>query len=342
MQRMILALLAAFAIVLVLGPRVLPILRKLKFGQTIYELGPQSHKTKQGTPTMGGLLIAAATIAAALVLHQGQWYGLWDFSLMACALALGCMAIGLADDYIKVVKKRSLGLTPWQKIAGQVVLAAAFSVYCYLHPQVGSKIWVPFLNVEWDLGVFYIPLMTLVVIFMTNSANLQDGLDGLLSTVTVIGSAAWGLMAVFILSAVASYSSSMYGDNLLNIGIFALALTGACMGFLRFNRYPAMVFMGDTGSMFIGGATVAMAMLMRQPLMLILISFTMIMSSVSVMMQVTYFKLTHGKRIFKMSPIHHHFELSGYSETQVVALYAIVTGILSLVALLSMNVTSIY
>ena len=342
MQRMILALLAAFALLLVLGPRALPLLRKLKFGQTIYELGPQTHKTKQGTPTMGGLLIGFATVAAALVLHQGQWYSLWDFSLAACVLALGSMAIGFADDYIKVVKKRSLGLTPWQKIAGQVILAAGFSVYCYYHPQVGSKIWVPFFNVEWDLGLFYIPLMMLVVIFMTNSANLQDGLDGLLSTVTVIGSAAWGLMAVFLLPTVAVFSSSMYGDNLRNIGIFALALTGACMGFLRFNRYPAMVFMGDTGSMFIGGATVAMAMLMRQPLMLLLIAFTMGMSSLSVMIQVAYFKLTHGKRIFKMSPIHHHFELSGYSETQVVALYAIVTGILSLVALLSMNVTGIY
>ncbi len=342
MQRMILALLAAFALLLVLGPKVLPVLRKLKFGQTIYELGPQSHKTKQGTPTMGGLLIGFVTVAAALALHQGQWHGVWDFSLAACLLALLSMIIGFIDDYIKVVKKRSLGLTPWQKIAGQVVLAAGFSVYCYFHPQVGSSIWVPFFNVEWNLGIFYIPLMTLVVIFMTNSANLQDGMDGLLSTVTVIGSAAWGLMSVFLLPAAALLSSGMYGDNLHNIGIFALALTGACMGFLRFNRYPAMVFMGDTGSFFIGGATVAMALLLRQPLMLLLIAFTMVMSSVSVIVQRIYFKLTHGKRIIKMSPIHYHFELSGYSETQVVALYAIVTGILSLVAILSMNIPGIY
>jgi len=342
MQRMILALLAAFAIVLVLGPRVLPLLRKLKFGQTIYELGPQTHKVKQGTPTMGGLMIAFAAVAAALVLHQGQWNGIRDFTLSACVLALGSMVIGFADDYIKVVKKRSLGLTGWQKIAGQLVLAAGFSIYCYYHPQVGSRILVPFFNVEWDLGILYIPLMTLVVIFIINSANLQDGMDGLLSTVTVIGSAAWGMMAIFLLPAAALLGNSVYSDNLYNIGVFALALTGACMGFLRFNRYPAMVFMGDTGSMFIGGATVAMAMLMRQPLMLVLIAFTMVMSSVSVIVQRFYFKITHGKRIIKMSPIHYHFELSGYSETQVVALYAIVTGILSLVALLSMNVTGIY
>ncbi len=341
MQRMFLALLLAFALLLITMPKVLPLLRKLKFGQTIYELGPQSHKVKQGTPTMGGLMIAFATVVAALLLHQGTWDGMQDFMLITCIMALGSMAIGFADDYIKVVKKRSLGLTGWQKIAGQVILAIGFSLYCYYHPQVGSKIWVPFFNVEWDLGMFYVPLMTLVVIFMINSANLQDGMDGLLSTVTVIGSAAWGLVAVFMLPALVVLGSQVQSDNLYNIGIFALALTGACMGFLRFNRYPAMVFMGDTGSMFIGGATVAMAMLMRQPLMLVLIAFTMVMSSVSVIMQRVYFKLTHGKRIFKMSPIHHHFELSGYSETQVVALYAIITGILSLAALLSMNVTGI-
>ncbi len=342
MQRMILALLLAFALMLIIGPRVLPLLRKLNFGQTIYELGPQSHKVKKGTPIMGGLMFAFATVAAALVFHQGAWNGIWDFTLVSCVLALLSMLIGFADDYIKAVKKRSLGLTGWQKIAGQVIVSASFSAYCYFHPQVGSSIIVPFFNVEWNLGIFYIPLMTLVVIFMINSANLQDGMDGLLSTVTVIGSAAWGLVAVFMLPAAALLGTAAYSDGLYNIGIFALALTGACMGFLRFNRYPAMVFMGDTGSMFIGGATVAMAMLLRQPLLMVLIAFTMVMSSVSVILQRIYFKLTHGKRIFKMSPIHHHFELSGYSETQVVALYAIVTGILSLVALLSMNVTGIY
>ncbi len=341
MQRMMLALILSLALVLVLMPRMLPILRKWKFGQTIYELGPKSHQVKQGTPTMGGLMIAFATVVAAAVLHQGEWHGLWDFTLAACVVALLSMLIGFADDYIKVVKKRSLGLTGWQKIAGQVVVGVGFAAYCYFSPQVGSKIIVPFFNIDWDLGIFYIPLMALVVIFMVNSANLQDGMDGLLSTVTVIGSAAWGLMAVFLLPSVAIFSASLYGDNLRNMGVFALALTGACMGFLRFNRYPAMVFMGDTGSMFIGGATVAMAMLTRQPLMLLLIAFTMVMSSVSVIVQRAYFKITHGKRIIKMSPIHYHFELSGYSETQVVALYAIVTGVLSLVAVLSMHVAGI-
>lgn len=336
MLRLILALVLAVVAMLIIGPRVLPVLRKLKFGQTIYELGPESHKTKQGTPTMGGLMFAVVTCLVALVLH-GAWYGTDDFLLALVIVSVLSMLIGFVDDYIKVVKKRSLGLVWWQKVVGQVLLGAAFSAYCYFSPMVGSKIIIPFFNTEWDLGIFYIPLMTLVIMFMINSANLQDGLDGILSSVTVIGSIAWGLMAVFISLLASGTMSPELLQNYQNLAVFAMALAGACMGFLRFNQYPAMVFMGDTGSMFIGGATVGMAMLLRMPLFLLLISFTMVASSLSVMIQVGYFKLTHGKRIFKMSPIHHHFELSGMSEQQVVAMYAIVTGILSLIALLSID-----
>ncbi|MDD3410080.1 MAG: phospho-N-acetylmuramoyl-pentapeptide-transferase [Eubacteriales bacterium] len=335
MLRLILALLLSVVAMLLIGPRVLPVLRKLKFGQTIYELGPESHKTKQGTPTMGGLMFSAVTCLVALVLH-GTWYGLNDFLLVLVVFSLLSMLIGFVDDFIKVVKKRSLGLIWWQKVVGQVVIGVAFSAYCYFSPYVGSRIIVPFFNVEWDLGVWYIPLMTMVVMFMINSSNLQDGLDGLLSSVATIGSIAWGLVALLLTLTVSSLSPELVG-NYRNLAIFAMALAGACMGFLRFNHYPALVFMGDTGSMFIGGATVAMAMLLRMPLFMLLISFTMVMSSVSVILQRVYFKLTHGKRIFKMSPIHHHFELCGMTEQQIVAMYAIVTGILSLVALLSLN-----
>jgi len=336
MLRMLLALLVAMVGVLLMGPRVLPVLRKMKFGQTIYELGPQAHKTKQGTPTMGGLMTTVMTVIAVLVCHPTGWHGFNDFVWPLLFVALGSMLVGFVDDYIKVVKKRSLGLTAKQKLAGQVLVGVAFSTYCYFHPQVGPAINIPFFNVDWNLGWFYIPLMTVLVMFMTNSANLQDGLDGLLSSVTVVGSGAWGLMALFMMPAAAALT--MGQDNLLTVGVFAFALAGASIGFLRFNRYPAMVFMGDTGSMFIGGATVGIAMLTRQPFLLLLIAFTMVMSSVSVMMQVTYFKLTHGKRIFKMSPIHHHFELCGYTEKQIVAGYAVVTLVLSVIALLSLGV----
>lgn len=337
MQRMIGSLILSLAIVVVLGPKFIPWLRKLKFGQTIYDLGPQAHKAKQGTPTMGGLMMVVAVTITTLLLHPKGWYGGQDFMLALLAVSLLSMLVGFLDDYIKVAKKRSLGLTPWQKIAGQVIVAVGFTVYCYLHPQVGSKILVPFANVEWDLGIWYIPLMSITVIFMVNSANLQDGLDGLLSSVNSVGSAGWGIMALAMLTAVSGMNDTMYNNNYYSVAIFAMAMCGASMGFLRFNHYPAKVFMGDTGSMFIGGATVGMAMLLRQPLMLLLVSFTMVMSSASVIIQRAYFKATHGKRIFKMSPIHHHFELSGYSETQIGAMYAVITGVLSLIAVLSMN-----
>ena len=335
MLRMILALLFSLAAVLVSGPRVIPFLRKINFGQTIYDLGPQSHKQKQGTPIMGGLMMAGAVLIAALVCHPAKWQGGWDFMIALLAVSFLSMAVGFGDDFIKAALKRHEGLTPWQKIAGQVIVAVGFSLYCYFHPQVGSKVWVPFFNVEWNLGIFYVPLMSLTVIFMVNSTNLQDGLDGLLSSVTTVGSTAWGMMALFLLLAVQGTQPD-YASNLYSVAIFAMALVGATMGFLRFNHYPATVFMGDTGSMFIGGAVVGMAMLMRQPLMMVLIAFTPIMSSLSVIIQRYYFKATHGKRIFKMSPIHHHFELSGYSETQIVTMYAIVTGVLSLIAILSL------
>ena len=337
MQRMICSLLLSIVIVLVSAPKVIPELRKLKFGQTIYDLGPKAHKVKQGTPTMGGLMMVGSVLITSLLMHPKGWYGAQDFMLALLAVSLLSMLVGFLDDYIKVAKKRSLGLTPWQKIAGQVLVAVGFSVYCYLHPQVGSKVLVPFLNVEWDLGMWYVPLMSLTVIFMVNSANLQDGLDGLLSSVCAVGSAGWGIMALFFLSAVSALGSDMFNNNYYSVAIYAMAVCGASMGFLRFNHYPAQVFMGDTGSMFIGGATVGMAMLLRQPLMMLLISFTMVMSSLSVIIQRVYFKATHGKRIFKMSPIHHHFELSGYSETQIGAMYAVVTGVLSLIAILSLN-----
>lgn len=341
MQRMIFALILSLALVLVAGPRVIAELKKLKFGQTIYALMPESHKTKQGTPTMGGLLMAGAVLIACLICHPAQWQGVWDFMLALLAVSLLAMLVGFADDFIKVVKKRSLGLTPWQKIAGQVLVSVGFTVYCYMHPQVGSAIFVPFFNVEWDLGIWYIPLLSLTVMFMINSANLQDGLDGLLSSVTAVGSAAWGMIALFFMLAIGAVDT-MYVSNLSSVAIFGLAVVGAAIGFLRFNHYPATVFMGDTGSMFIGGATVGMAMLLKQPMLLLLISFTMVMSSVSVILQRYYYKATRKiygtpRRIFKSSPLHLHFQLCGMSENRIVAMYTAVTAILSLVALLSVN-----
>ena len=331
MLRMILALILSAAIVLLTGPKLIAWLRKLKLGQTMYELGPQSHLKKQGTPIMGGLCIALGCVVAFIVC--GATLGAWDHMLALLFVALGSMAVGFGDDWIKMVKKRHEGLKPMQKIIGQAAVCIGFACYCYFHPEVGSKVIVPFVNIEWDLGIFYIPLLALTVLFMVNSANLQDGLDGILSSVTAVGSIGWASIA--LIAATTAFAAE---NN--TIAVFALALCGACIGFLRFNHYPATVFMGDTGSMFIGGAVVGMAMLLRQPFLLLLIGFTMVMSSVSVILQRYYFKLTRKltgtpKRLFKMSPIHHHFEMCGMKETQIVLMYAIVTLALSVIAVVS-------
>jgi len=336
MLRLILALILSIIAMLLITPRVLPILHKLKFGQTIYNLGPEAHKVKQGTPTMGGLIFAAVTCILALALH-GTWYGKADFGLALIVFSLLSMLIGFVDDYIKVVRKRNLGLIWWQKVIGQVTIGVLFSLYCYLSPDIGSKIIIPFWNTQLDMGIWYIPIMTLIIMFMINSANLQDGLDGLLSSITTISCVAWSAIAILGTVVASSLFNTDIAGNYGNIAVFGLALTGACFGFLRFNYYPAKVFMGDTGSMFIGGATVGMAMLLRQPLLMVLIAFTLIMSSLSVIIQRVYFKITHGKRIFKMSPIHHHFELSGMTEPQIVTMYSLVTGILSIIAVLSLH-----
>ena len=331
--RMIGAALIALAAALLIGPGLIRYLKKLHFGQTIYELGP-SHQQKQGTPVMGGLMMAAGILLGSVIFHPAKWDGVWDFIIPLLAVSFLSMGVGFADDYIKAVKKRHDGLNPWQKIAGQVIVSLVFSIYCYFSPKVGSSIIIPFAGTEWNLGIFYIPLMTLLVIFIVNSSNLQDGLDGLLGSVTAAGSSAWAVISA-ILIVNAKLTGQGDANSLATIGVFAMSIAGACLGFLRYNRYPARTFMGDTGSMLLGGGMVAIAMLLRQPFLLVLICFCPIMSSVSVILQRYYFKLTHGKRIFLMSPIHHHFEKKGYSETRIVSMYTGITLVLSLIAVLA-------
>ena len=331
MLRMLLALVLSAAIVLLTGPKFIAWLRRLKLGQTIYELGPESHRKKQGTPIMGGLFIALGCVVAFIV--AGVTLGAWDHMLALLFVSIGSMAVGFGDDWIKMVKKRHEGLTPWQKIIGQAVVCVGFACYCYFHPEIGSEVHVPFTDIMWDLKIFYIPLLALTVLFMVNSANLQDGLDGILSTVTSVGCVGWAAIAMIAASA------GLAAEN-TTVAVFAAALCGACIAFLRFNHYPATIFMGDTGSMFIGGAVVGMAMILREPFLLLLIGFTMVMSSVSVILQRYYYKLTRKifgepRRLFKMSPIHHHFEKCGMKETQIVLMYAIITLVLSGVAVLS-------
>ncbi|MBR5109436.1 MAG: phospho-N-acetylmuramoyl-pentapeptide-transferase [Clostridia bacterium] len=358
------AMVCAMAVVFLVMPKFLPFLKKLKFGQTIYDLGPQAHLAKQGTPNMGGIVTALATVLVTVVftvilgIKRGWTFGLSNALWPLLFITVGCMALfGFPDDYIKDVKKDHEGLKPKQKLIGQMVIGLAFSFFCY--QKLGSDVIIPFTSLTWDLGIFYIPIMTVLVMFITNSANLQDGVDGLLSSVTVVGMIAFGLIASFLgVSMAKSYSLDVvttiektfdcapkdlgfYFSWFPPISILCFALAGASIGFLRYNRHPAKIFMGDTGSMFIGGAMVGVAMLTKTQFLLIPIAFTCIMSSVSVMLQRGYFKYTkkkygEGRRIFKMSPLHHHFELCGMKENQIVLMYAAVTLVLSLLAVLSM------
>ncbi|MBQ9197082.1 MAG: phospho-N-acetylmuramoyl-pentapeptide-transferase [Clostridia bacterium] len=333
MLYMIAAAVLAAAMMLALMPKCILKLKALKFGQTMYELGPQSHLNKKGTPNMGGIVMGPVTALCAFALTLA-WHGrevfrgfwtLYNPLWALLALVIACMLlVGFSDDYIKDVKKDHEGLKPKQKIVRQVAIGLVFAVWAYFY--VGSDVIIPFTGKTWDLGIFYIPLITLTVLFMTNSANLQDGLDGLLSTVTVVGMAAFGILALLMEKELSSAVC----------GVLAFAMAGAAIGFLRFNHYPAQIFMGDTGSMFIGAAMVGIAIALKIEFLLLLITFTCVFSSVSVIMQRYYFKLTHGKRIFKMSPIHHHFEMCGMKETAIVRMYGIVTLILSAIAVASM------
>ena len=327
MQRLIWTIIAAFAMSLVFGPIIVPWLKKLKFGQTIYDLGPQSHKKKQGTPTMGGLIFAIPAIIASVAFAYND--SRFDFLLIVLVSALGFGLIGFVDDFIKVKLHRSLGLTPKQKLIPQVVIALGLSLWAYFHPLIGSSLTVPFLNVEWDLGWFYIPVMMFVLVGTVNSANLLDGLDGLCGGCSLFDFATMALIGVALAAANPDNAS-----NLLNVAIFSGAMAGALMGFLRYNSYPARVFMGDVGSFFIGGALMGTVLVTRLLLLLPIIALAMFVSSLSDIIQFAYFRATHGKRIFKMAPLHHHFELSGMPETKVVTMYYIVTVCLCLISLL--------
>ena len=325
----------SFVIALVLGKCLIPWLHKLKFGQTILEDGPTWHQKKQGTPTMGGILFIAGflvAVAAAVVavytiktpliieLPNAEMQNLRVPELLSSVdekmrfwgdvgLALGCGLIGFADDYIKVVKKRNLGLTAIQKLLMQLVLATAYAVLMYLYCGKGM-FNIPFIGtVNW--GIWYIPFTVFVIVAMTNATNLTDGVDGLCGATGFVAA-----LTLLMLSGLTGY---------LSIGIPAVALAGGLAGFLMWNIHPAQVFMGDTGSLFIGGALTALAFGIKQPFLLVPIGILYIAENLSVILQVAYFKITHGKRLFKMSPLHHHFEMCGWSETRIVVVFTLVT-----------------
>lgn len=308
----------SFLISVVFCPILIPFLRKLKFGQTEREEGPQSHLKKNGTPTMGGLVILASILLTSLI-----YIGKFTEILPVLFMTLGFGLIGFLDDYIKVVKKRSLGLTPLQKMALQFIVTGVFIYYYFKIAGLDTSIKIPFVSGDGFVMPtwLFIIFVFIVVLGTVNGVNFTDGLDGLASGVTVI-------VATFFTIAALSLNPSMTP--------ITGAVVGSLLGFLLFNTYPARVFMGDTGSLALGGFVSSIALMLHMPLFIVIIGLIYLVEVISVILQVGYFKLTHGKRIFKMAPIHHHFELCGYSETQVVAAFSIVTALLCLVGIMAL------
>lgn len=314
---MALPVIISFGISVILGPVVIPFLRRLKIGQTVRDEGPQTHLKKSGTPTMGGVIILAAVVITSLFYVKD-----YPKIMPVLFLTLGFGLIGFLDDYIKVVLKRSMGLRAWQKMALQIIVTGIFAYYVTASPDISLAMKIPFIDGKYlDFGILTVPMIFIVVIGTVNGTNFTDGLDGLASSVTVI---------------VATFFSVIAIGTASGIEPITCAVVGALMGFLLFNVYPASVFMGDTGSLALGGFVAATAYMLQMPLFILIVGFIYLMEVVSVMLQVSYYKISGGKRIFKMAPIHHHFELCGWSETRVVAVFSIVTAVLCLVALLAL------
>ena len=307
----------SFAISALLGPFVIPFLRRLKVGQTERE-ELKSHLKKAGTPTMGGVMILASIIITSLFFIKD-----YPKIVPILFLTIGFGLIGFLDDYLKVVLRRSDGLLAWQKFLLQVIMTGIFAFYVTHYTDVSLTMLVPFTHgkLYLDLGWFAVPAMIFIVVAIDNGVNFTDGVDGLASSVTVMVAVFFTVVAVATKSGIEPITG---------------AVTGALFGFLLFNVYPASVFMGDTGSLALGGFVAATAYMLQLPLFIVLVGFIYMIEVLSVIIQVTYFKKTGGKRIFRMAPIHHHFELGGWSETRVVAVFSIVTAMLCMIAFMAL------
>lgn len=315
--KVIIPVLIAFVLSVIMGPVIIPILRKLKMGQTEREEGVKSHLKKAGTPTMGGVIILGSIVLTSVLYIKD-----YPKIIPILFVTVGFGLIGFLDDYLKVVMKRSDGLYPKQKMALQILVTAVFAFYMVKISEVPMTWLIPFSGGKYlDWGILAIPLMFVVIIGTVNGVNFTDGLDGLASSVTVL------VATFFTVVAIGTKSG---------IEPITCAVVGALLGFLLFNVYPASVFMGDTGSLALGGFVASTAYMLQIPFFIVIVGLIYLVEVLSVMIQVTYFKKTGGKRIFKMAPIHHHFELCGWSETRVVAVFSIITAILCLIALMAM------
>ncbi len=313
--KIVMAIVISFIVASILGPIIIPLLHKLKFGQNIRQEGPKSHLKKAGTPTIGGLIFIFATIITMFIMVGNPT----DEAMIALYSFVGFGFVGFLDDLLKIIKKKNEGLTSGQKMILLLIVSGFLTWYAYKY--IGTSINIPFLNGQINLGLFYIPAAMFYFAGVTNAVNLTDGLDGLATSVTVLVTTFLGIIS--------------YNLGHISLAIFCVALAGALLAFLRFNAFPARVFMGDTGSLALGGAVAMVALILKMPLILVLIGIIYVIETLSVILQVASFKLT-GKRIFKMAPIHHHFEQLGWSETKIVSVFSIITVVFCFIAFASL------
>jgi phospho-N-acetylmuramoyl-pentapeptide-transferase len=331
------AAVTALLIAFLLGPTLIEALRRLKFGQSVRTDGPESHLAKSGTPTMGGILIIAAVLVGVLL-----WADLSNVYVWISLLSLiGFAAIGFVDDWLKIKRHNSDGIPAWVKFAGQVVVASAAAVAIYVQENpLTTMLYLPFFKAPVvDLGVLWMPIAIIYVVYWSNAVNLADGLDGLATGLTIMALIAFSVLAY--VSGRADWSAYLnipYIKGASELTVFNLALLGACVGFLWFNAHPAEVFMGDVGSLALGGALGVMSLIVKKEILLLLIGGVFMMEVLSDVLQVGYFKITKGKRLFKMAPIHHHFELKGWAETKVVTRFWILGGIFAILALSTLKI----
>lgn len=318
-SRQVMPVVIAFVISLTLCPIIIPFLKRLKWGQYVRSNGPKSHLRKTGTPTMGGIVILLGIVLTSILyLKENK-----DIIPVLFA-TVGFGLIGFLDDYLKIVMKRSMGLKVWQKLLGQILVTIVFVIYFTKHTDVGTSVLIPFSGgfdegYYLEIGIWFIPMMIFIMLGTVNGANFTDGLDGLAASVTLQITTFFSVAAIVVGSSISPITN---------------AAAGSLLGFLVFNIYPARVFMGDTGSLALGGFVAASAFMLKMPLFLIIVGLIYLIEVISVILQIVYFRITGGKRIFRMAPIHHHFELCGWSEMKVVSVFSIATALCCIIALL--------
>jgi phospho-N-acetylmuramoyl-pentapeptide-transferase len=318
-SRQVMPVVIAFVISLTLCPIIIPFLRRLKWGQYVRNNGPKSHLRKTGTPTMGGIVILLGIVLTSVIYLKDN-----KDIIPVLFATVGFGLIGFLDDYLKIVMKRSMGLKVWQKLLGQILVTIIFVIYFTYYTEVGTSVLIPFSGgfeegYYLETGIWFVPMMIFIMLGTVNGANFTDGLDGLAASVTLQITTFFSVAAIVVGSSISPITN---------------AAAGSLLGFLVFNIYPARVFMGDTGSLALGGFVAASAFMLKMPLFLIIVGLIYLIEVISVILQIVYFRITGGKRIFRMAPIHHHFELCGWSEMKVVSIFSIATALCCIIALL--------